>query len=872
VAFFGKSPLAHRSGKGAVLDEVLARPMFYPESEDGIMSSIEGYIDPDRDTIFLHMKSWTDSHSFAVKCREAEEYIDQKGILAFWSSKRYEQARAALVLFHLCHILVCCLPGHSFDLSYVHLFKSLDNLRNKLQPAISTLLRSMGEQVKVPRDWASQGRPASPRLLFLFLSAPLALRGDRGVRDERKDAKPHRHPPIKRLEYSLEDQIYRILRKARIITNVAANSLFAVPANQEFVYVETGGQGTAMDPEAATLNTLLSLLGGQDVDLIADNQGPYYHQHLTEERRPKRCFSNFLKHHINVGFERGFQDNISKHGGVNSGERLGPPLWEMPTLSDWIVVADKIYEFLTVELTSDQGHPHCEAMMTLRDDLETEIMFSELRCKKILPTAMAAYKEGLPQHYTQEYHQAKLLAAMSLYSMQARGPASEKLAEVLAAECLAYWQAGRQMCEELSLTGNHCTARRHTVPGTKEENSGKVLPSMPHSSGVQYIAACNCGKKQANREDPFTLVDANFNFYQGLELDCCKDLEHISFPEHSPVKTGGLKDIRLDAKEDKVEKIGKGEQARKTSSEMENHIETNTEEGERSDTPAQDDAAIILEVLEHLHIEPAGTGKSPSKVAMLLASRSQQDALPHMKTLNSASGSKPEFSSWSLVCMGSSHLYSHSSGLGQQPGFISSAKFLLPWEVPLSKATRPQLEAKWPSILENHAKRASLRSPDEPAEDKITVKVFIGFEYECPRGHRFMVSAPDRPMKSSSTMREAANKLVASDLPLYMACPCRLTKPPVAQLTRIHVVTPKAPVWITINPQVQPSPGGPVFITGWEAPHKLAINSYWVLRLPYVYWGEGGAHLPPTAPPTTENPSGSLLKGALHIDEDWSET
>ena len=22
---------------------------------------------------------------------------------------------------------------------------------------------------------------------------------------------------------------------------------------------------------------------------------------------------------------------------------------------------------------------------------------------------------------------------------------------------------------------------------------------MPHSSGVQYIAACNCGKKQANR-------------------------------------------------------------------------------------------------------------------------------------------------------------------------------------------------------------------------------------------------------------------------------------------------------------------------------------------------------------------------------------
>ena len=297
---------------------------------------------------------------------------------------------------------------------------------------------------------------------------------------------------------------------------------------------------------------------------------------------------------------------------------------------------------------------------------------------------------------------------------------------------------------------------------------------MAHSSGVQYIAACNCGRKQANREDPFRLLEANFTFYQGLELECCKDLEHVTFPEHSPVKTGGLKDIRLEAKEEKSDKSSKVE-TKKVSVEMNNHDEKKeTEEGERSDTPAQDDTSIILEVLEHLHIEPTGTGKSPSKVAMLLASRGQQEALPHMKTLSSVAGLRPEFSSWSLVCMGSSHLYSHSAGLGQQPGFISSAKFLLPWEVgatyliqswiqspnqvPLTKASRQQLEAKWPSIVENHAKRASLRGPDEPVEDKITVKVggdgelcvrlkskvFIGFEYECPRGHRFMVSAPDR--------------------------------------------------------------------------------------------------------------------------------
>ena len=106
------------------------------------------------------------------------------------------------------------------------------------------------------QDWVLHGRPCPPRVLFLFLSAPISLRGNRGIRwgychiliqiqyrslndwllalkctwtyiycingggvwrDERRDAKGHKHSPIQRLEFSLEDQIYRILRKARYI-------------------------------------------------------------------------------------------------------------------------------------------------------------------------------------------------------------------------------------------------------------------------------------------------------------------------------------------------------------------------------------------------------------------------------------------------------------------------------------------------------------------------------------------------------------------------------------------------------------------------------------------------------------------------------
>lgn len=64
----------------------------------------------------------------------------------------------------------------------------------------------------------------------------------------------------------------------------------------------------------------------------------------------------------------------------------------------------------------------------------------------------------------------------------------------------------------------------------------------------------------------------------------------------------------------------------------------------------------------------------------------------------------------------------------------------------------------------------------------------------------------------------------------------RNTKPLTAQLMRIHVVTPKAPVNVTLNPRVQPAPSScPIFITGIQEPVRLSQSSYWILRLPYPF-------------------------------------
>ena len=53
----------------------------------------------------------------------------------------------------------------------------------------------------------------------------------------------------------------------------------------------------------------------------------------------------------------------------------------------------------------------------------------------------------------------QLMQVLAFFSVQARGPASSRYAEQLASECNSYWQAGRQMCEQISLTGHPCTNR-----------------------------------------------------------------------------------------------------------------------------------------------------------------------------------------------------------------------------------------------------------------------------------------------------------------------------------------------------------------------------------------------------------------------------
>ncbi|CAK5011728.1 unnamed protein product [Meloidogyne enterolobii] len=185
--------------------------------------------------------------------------------------------------------------------------------------------------------------------------------------------------------------------------------------------------------------------------------------------------------------------------------------------------------------------------------------------------------------------------------------------------------------------------------------------------------------------------------------------------------------------------------------------------------------------------------------------------LDHVPHTNSPPSLLPLFPSFSVVCIGHSSLYNHSTGIrghDRTARFRSGSEYLLPWSVRLSVNTERWVREM--QLIGANPTDQCLRNLQNGiahgrTESNEKVKLFVGFDYECPRGHRFTCGEPAKPLrhrKDYGPLNQDAGPLLDADLPLWVTCPCR--KPRImAQLMRIHVVTPKAPVSVTLQPRIQ---------------------------------------------------------------------
>ncbi|KAF3455164.1 hypothetical protein FNV43_RR05612 [Rhamnella rubrinervis] len=132
--------------------------------------------------------------------------------------------------------------------------------------------------------------------------------------------------------------------------------------------------------------------------------------------------------------------------------------------------------------------------------------FSTLWCERNLPAAKEVYLKDLPSCYPTSQHESHLEKALHAFHSMVKGPTVQGFSKRLEDECTHIWKSGRQLCDAVSLTGKPCMHQRHDVE-TDELVSLAVV--KPHSSGYVFLHACACGRTRRLRPDPFDFESAN---------------------------------------------------------------------------------------------------------------------------------------------------------------------------------------------------------------------------------------------------------------------------------------------------------------------------------------------------------------------------
>ncbi|OWM68935.1 hypothetical protein CDL15_Pgr025122 [Punica granatum] len=186
-------------------------------------------------------------------------------------------------------------------------------------------------------------------------------------------------------------------------------------------------------------------------------------------------------------------------------------------------------------VTSSGAEPQDIAVSWLERGKGLNAKFSTSWCQKALPMAKEVYLKDLPPCYRTSQHEAHLEKALHAFHSMVKGPSVPHFAKLLEDECSSIWTAGRQQCDAMSLTEKPCMHRKHNV-----EEAGSL-----HSSGYVFLHACACGRSRRLREDPFDFDSANVT---NCFSDCDKLLPALELPDikiTGPIKPSSWSLIRV---------------------------------------------------------------------------------------------------------------------------------------------------------------------------------------------------------------------------------------------------------------------------------------------------------------------------------------
>lgn len=466
---------------------------------------IKFYFKPDNDILFVHFETTFDVYiAYKIISEASFEFF-----LSFNSILKTKFARMLLFATHVCHFILFVEPSNAFDNSYISIFKSLRVIREKY---VLKFLPKLLKNSNVASFLGKEGRLCSPRFIFFFEDVREGLESD---------------SEVFKYEIEYEDIIYKMLRNDFVITNSTFNSLFSIPRNKRFLYFNTNDK-LRVDPIEESTKLLMQYIEDDDgLDEIRPYRGfaKNYHddKDMKEyEEKPSRNFLDLIQEHVDEAIQFGFDDSLGRFKGKSHFVR--------PTVKSWYEAFKVLHKIFVENAENESFEPsdpdYKSYLQNFHKIMDIDEQFFYDATVRAYDSAMQCYKDRLPNFYSKESHSKKLEQALETYRRHAKGPEAESLEEKLKEECETFWTSGKQLCEYSSLRGNPCVKPKHV---NQEPNL--------HSSGIIFVSTCNCGKTQGKREDPYTIRQANFEFYNLMAISCssCSKVEStVAFPIFQP--------------------------------------------------------------------------------------------------------------------------------------------------------------------------------------------------------------------------------------------------------------------------------------------------------------------------------------------------
>ncbi|XP_052726475.1 uncharacterized protein LOC108334029 isoform X4 [Vigna angularis] len=215
------------------------------------------------------------------------------------------------------------------------------------------------------------------------------------------------------------------------------------------------------------------------------------------------------------------------------------------SLDEFDIVKRKPHSRNTVSSSAEGSlkntNPLDVAVSWLQSGRGLNTKFSTMWCQRAIPAAKELYLKDLPACYPTSQHVVHLDKALNAFRSMVKGPSVELFAKKLEDECTSIWKSGRQLCDAVSLTGNPCMHQRYDA---ETSNSDLGASPKPHSSGYFFLHACACGRSRQLRPDPFDFESADDSCFS----DCDKLLPAVKLPETevaAPVKSSAWSLLRI---------------------------------------------------------------------------------------------------------------------------------------------------------------------------------------------------------------------------------------------------------------------------------------------------------------------------------------